>query len=98
MKFKKLPILIALSLTALVSCKNDQSATNESSADQSAETKKIDSEYPLDTCVVSGKKLGSMGDPFVITHEGIEVRFCCDGCLPTFKKEPAKYLAKLKKP
>ena len=98
MKFKKLPILIALSLTALVSCKNDQSATGDSSAEPSSETKKIDSEYPLDTCVVSGEKLGSMGEPFVITHEGIEVRFCCDGCLPTFKKEPAKYLAKLKKP
>lgn len=52
-------------------------------------------EYPLDACVVSGEKLGAMGDPIVITHEGREVRFCCAGCVPTFKAEPAKYLAKL---
>lgn len=93
MKLKTLPILIVLSLIALVSCKNDQSAAS----DPPAETTKIDSNYPLDTCVVSGEKLGSMGEPFVITHEGTEVRFCCDGCLPKFKKDPATYLAKLKK-
>ncbi len=52
-------------------------------------------EYPLDVCIVSGQKLGSMGDPIVITQEGREVRFCCAGCVPKFKAEPAKYLAKL---
>jgi hypothetical protein len=52
--------------------------------------------YPLDTCVVSGEKLGSMGPPVVITHEGTEVRFCCKDCVEKFNKEPAKYLAKLK--
>ena len=36
-----------------------------------------------------------MGDPIVITHEGREVRFCCAGCVPKFKAEPAKYLAML---
>ena len=52
--------------------------------------------YPLDTCVVSGEKLGGMGPPVVITHEGTEVRFCCKDCVEKFNKEPAKYLAKLK--
>lgn len=51
--------------------------------------------YPLDTCVVSGQKLGKMGDPVVIQHEGQEVRFCCGGCVNAFKKDPAKYLAKI---
>jgi YHS domain-containing protein len=49
--------------------------------------------YPLDTCVVSGSKLGSMGEAVVLRHEGREVRFCCAGCVDTFKKDPAKYLA-----
>ena len=51
--------------------------------------------YPLATCVVSDEKLGSMGDPYVFVHEGQQIKLCCDGCLKDFKKEPAKYLAKL---
>jgi hypothetical protein len=52
--------------------------------------------YPLTTCVVSGEALGSMGDPVVLTHEGREVRLCCDSCIPKFNADPAKYLEKLK--
>lgn len=51
--------------------------------------------YPLDTCLVGGGKLGSMGEPVVITHEGREIKFCCESCQPKFEKDPAKYLAKL---
>jgi hypothetical protein len=52
--------------------------------------------YPLDTCAVAAKsKLGSMGDPIVIEHEGREIRFCCEKCTGKFKKEPEKYLAAL---
>lgn len=51
--------------------------------------------YPLDVCLVAGEKLGSMGKPHVIVHEGQEIKFCCSGCEPDFKKEPAKFLAKL---
>ena len=54
--------------------------------------------YPLKTCVVSGEKLGSMGEPYVFVHEGQQLKLCCDGCLKDFKKEPAKYLAKLAAP
>jgi len=52
-------------------------------------------DYPLDVCVVSGEKLGSMGKPAVLTHEGREVRFCCPACIPKFKEDPAKYIKKL---
>lgn len=48
--------------------------------------------YPLKTCVVSGKELGSMGKPFVATHEGTTVKLCCSGCEKDFKKDPAKYV------
>jgi len=52
-------------------------------------------DYPLDVCVVLGEKLGSMGKPAVLMHEGREVRFCCPACIPKFKEDPAKYLKKL---
>ncbi len=51
--------------------------------------------YPLDVCVVSGEKLGEMGKPVVIRHEGREVRFCCPACIDKFKQDPAKYLKTL---
>ena len=61
-----------------------------------AEEKKAETKaYPLKTCVVSGEKLDSMGEPFVYKHEGREVQFCCKSCLKDFKKDPATYLKKI---
>lgn len=54
--------------------------------------------YPLDTCIVSGERLGSMGDPVVVVREGQEVAFCCKGCIRTFDKDPARFLRKLAAP
>ena len=56
--------------------------------------------YPLTTCVVSGEALGEMGPPVDYIHkeEGKPdrlVKFCCKMCVPSFKKNPAKYLATL---
>lgn len=51
--------------------------------------------YPLKTCVVAGGELGGMGDPIDIVYGNRLVRFCCKGCTGKFKKEPAKYLAKI---
>lgn len=58
---------------------------------RAAEEAKKDT-YPLTTCVVSGEKLGEMGEPYIMQHEGREVRFCCKNCRKDFLKEPAKYL------
>lgn len=52
--------------------------------------------YPLTTCVVSGEKLGEMGDPFVHVHEGTTVKFCCKSCLKDFNKDPEKYISMIK--
>jgi hypothetical protein len=60
-----------------------------------ADEKKPAKTYPLKTCVVSGEKLGEMGDPYVFTHDGKEVRLCCKSCLKDFKKDPAKYMKKV---
>lgn len=51
--------------------------------------------YPLDTCPVSGEKLGSMGDPLVLAYDGREVRLCCKGCVRSFEKDPDKYWAEI---
>ncbi|MDP7069960.1 MAG: hypothetical protein QF561_01265 [Phycisphaerales bacterium] len=52
-------------------------------------------DYPIDTCVVTGQTLGSMGAPVELIAGGRLVRFCCGGCLYSFDADPAKYLAKL---
>ena len=53
--------------------------------------------YPLDTCLVSGEKLGGDPDmqPYTFVHEGQEIKLCCKSCLKDFNKDPGKYLAKL---
>ncbi len=51
--------------------------------------------YTLKTCVVSGDKLGEMGDPFVYEYKGREIKFCCKGCLKDFNKDPQKYIKKI---
>ncbi|HTO04642.1 MAG TPA: hypothetical protein VL069_13110 [Opitutus sp.] len=56
--------------------------------------------YPLDVCVVSDEKLGSMGDAakYIYRVEGQPdrlVMFCCGGCEEDFLKAPAQHLAKL---
>lgn len=51
--------------------------------------------YPMEVCVVSDEKLGSMGEPFVIERDGQQVKFCCKACQKDFDKDPKKYLAKI---
>jgi len=55
----------------------------------------VPDDYPLDVCVVGGEKLGSMGKPVVIKHEGVTVKFCCKGCIEDFEEDPEKFIAKL---
>ena len=51
--------------------------------------------YTLKTCIVSGDKLGEMGDPFVYKYKDREIKFCCKGCLKDFNKDPKKYIKKI---
>jgi YHS domain-containing protein len=54
--------------------------------------------YAPTTCPVTGEKLvgGDMGGPVDYVYNNQLVRFCCKGCIATFKKNPEKYLSKLK--
>ncbi len=57
--------------------------------------------YPLDYCVVSGDKLGSMGTPidYIYRTNGIsqDIKFCCADCKPKFLANPGKYMAIIQK-
>jgi len=67
------------------------------SADSKSDSKSEKAKpYPLKTCVVSDEKLGGdMGDPYVFTHEGREIKLCCKSCLKDFNKDTAKYIKKI---
>lgn len=80
-----IPALALISIV-LTACGDSKSPTGDAAKQA----------YPLDVCVVSGEKLGSMGEPHVITHDGTEVKFCCDNCVPKFTADPAPYIAKIK--
>ena len=86
-------VIAALSL---VDCKAETAATPPAAATSPATAPSTAKPYPLDTCLVSGEKLGEMGKPFEIVHEGQQIKFCCKNCAPKFAKDPAKYLSKLK--
>ena len=79
--------LVAFLAFAAPKGESEQTAKSESTETISA--------YPLDYCLVSGEKLGSMGDPIVKVYDGREVKFCCNNCVKSFEKDQAKYLKKL---
>jgi hypothetical protein len=85
---KSKPSLLTLLATTLLA------APGLGRADEAKTTDKP-KPYPLTTCVRSGEKLGSMGKPYVFTHEGREIKLCCKGCLDDFKKDAAKYVKQL---
>ena len=74
-------LIIAFTSTLLLGCNSTNLANTKA--------------YPLKTCMVSDNDLGSMGKPVVLVHEGQQIKFCCKPCIKKFKKDPAKYLAKL---
>lgn len=83
-----------------VCCANCETAFK---ADPAAGIKKVDdaiiaaqkADYPLTTCVISGKELGSMGDPIDIVVANTLVRVCCKGCTKGVTGNPAKAIEKI---
>lgn len=80
----------------------DQSSKKDpvAKAPDSAWLAKARAEYPLTICVASDEKLGGSDDVVEYVHKENGkadrlVRLCCEGCIDDFKKEPAKYLAKI---
>lgn len=83
-------ILLLAGHTALA-----QDATNQPTSTNGAPTEPAVIPYPLSTCVVSGEKLGEMGDPNVFIYEGHEIKLCCKSCEKKFRKDAEAYLKKL---
>ena len=46
-------------------------------------------------CPVTGEELGSMGPPIPVTVSGRTIQVCCEACVATVKRNPAKYFAKV---
>lgn len=88
MKTKLTILVTSAAALLLAACSGER--TDETTATADAVTP-----YPLETCIVSGEPLGSMGEPIVIVHEGQEIKFCCDACPPRFEEDPDKFLEKL---
>lgn len=78
------------------SCSEKEATVSEAPAETSTEMAATAKPYPLDVCLVSGEKLGEMGEPVSLVHEGQTIKFCCDKCVPKFKEDPAKYMSELK--
>ena len=53
--------------------------------------------YPLKTCVVADEEINDKGEmkPYVFVEDGREIKLCCKSCLKDFKKDKAKYMAKI---
>jgi hypothetical protein len=79
------------------SCRKDFEATPGKFLQKiDAAAKKV-KPYPLDTCLVSGEKLGEMGKPLVFVQDLQEIRLCCKSCKKDFDKAVKSHMAKLQK-
>jgi hypothetical protein len=52
-------------------------------------------DYPLKTCVISGKALDSMGPKVNYVWENQLVQFCCAPCITRFNEDPCKYMQEI---
>ncbi len=50
------------------------------------------------TCLVTGLKLGAMGEPVQVEVQGRRIWTCCAACPPKLKARPARYLSRLAPP
>jgi YHS domain-containing protein len=77
---------------------------NDSDGDANGDSSHALSQEDLDSliaaqqiCPVTGQKLGSMGTPVQVVHDGQLVLLCCKACPEKFNARPDYYLARLRK-
>ena len=78
-----MPSFSKLGLLLVAGCNKDSSA--QSSDNEEANLG--------ETCPVSGEKIGSMGEAFVIDYQDRDFNLCCEECKDKFLADPAKYVA-----
>lgn len=97
---KILTILVLIACAAALSLASAQSVSQDAGDKKAADKEPANKEvvaapsepYTLDTCPVSGEKLGSMGEPIVLEADGSQVKLCCKGCVKKFEADTAKYM------
>lgn len=85
-------VMIVLAFGGMMACKPAPAVSETTSKPQEGVAAKP---YPLDVCLVSGEKLGSMGEPVIMVKDGQQIKFCCEKCQPEFETDSSKYLTKL---
>ncbi|MGI6303527.1 MAG: hypothetical protein ACOX52_21075 [Verrucomicrobiota bacterium] len=96
-------LLFALMLALTTGCQpqNGEEAPaapaeqQEAPVAENAESAEAAVPYPLDYCLVTNEKLGSMGEPISQVFQGREFKVCCAGCIDTLAADVPGYLAKL---
>jgi hypothetical protein len=89
------PILAALLFSGAAVAQHEGHGGPEKAQDPAKATARVGDAFAFDTCPISGKKLGSMGDPIVKVYDGREVRYCCGGCPKKFEKDLVASFEKL---
>jgi len=88
-------VIAGVMISALAFADGPQEGTTTAKSESAVAATPATPAYPIDFCIVSGEKLGGMGDPVVKTYNGREVRFCCPMCPPKFEKDQKTYMKKL---
>ncbi len=92
--------LAAICMALIVaSCAGDSAQTTTGAPATAITTPKEVSKpkpYPLEICLVSNEDLDEMDERVATVYEGQTFEFCCKPCLVKFRKDPEKYVAKLK--
>lgn len=112
MKWTVLTLSLSLVLGAMIGCEAEVEPMTTPPAEVTTPTDDLtpDLSDPAATApatqasaalTVSNQYCAVMGehkiDPKVtVAHAGKTIGFCCEDCIPTFEKEPAKYLASMK--
>ena len=90
MTIKGCVALAALGVLLAAGCSGQQSA------DQAAKSGAAASKpYTLQWCVVSGEKLGEMGEPVTRVYGDRTVTFCCKACIKEFEQDQSRFLARI---
>lgn len=79
---------------ASISSKESETTSPEGLAELNEADRALAAKQKL--CPVTGELLGSMGAPLQVQVKDQSVWICCDGCEGRLKKDPDKYLTKLK--
>jgi YHS domain-containing protein len=92
---KKLFVILAISTLFVVSAmaqKTESSKKAETKTTVKSVTKTAPNTVKFTTCMMTGKKLGTMGKPLMVMYKGKEYPLCCAGCKAPFEKDPEKYI------